>query len=207
MCRALPKQLSPFLTDRSETLSLCLHNPYNRESARERVLEAAASIAPPSPASQDHFTRQPVLPTPEPPRVQNEPPPVPGGPLLHSTSYPQGHSPAGTSAAQGNLPVHPREAKRTEQAYQAVFKALAALLPSCPIGEVPSGGGCRARAGGGVGRMHAAAMRCGAQCQWHIRALQNGIEVRTCSLEEELLVERLLLDRLLRAVGTRHGRS
>ena len=142
-------------------------------------MEAAPTTAPSYPASQDHPTRRVSLSTPQSLRVQNDPPPPP--PVdLHSrpVTYPRGCLPASTAASTGDLPVHPRQA---EKAYKAVFQALIALLPSCPAGEVLSGGGCRAGAGSGIGKMQAAALRCGVQCQGHIRALQNGIQVRAVS--------------------------
>lgn len=111
---------------------------------------------------------------PIPAGLHNEPPQVRPGQHLGSQSPPE----------RVGLPAHPRQVLRAAEAYQAVFAALSRLLP------LQSGGG-RSVGGGGVGgrtdlmgeigRMQAAAVRCGEQCQGYIRALQKGIEVRSLS--------------------------
>jgi len=92
-----------------------------------------------------------------------EPPPVADGQSWSPQPLPQ----------RGELPIHPRQVSRAEEANQAIFEALARLLP------LQSGVGGGARTGGEIGRMQAAAVRCGQQCQGYIRALQRGVEVRS----------------------------
>lgn len=129
-------------------LPTVLSNTFRRESARERVLEVDTPSPPRHHASQDHLPRPPSM-------------TMPGDQCLSLQSLPH----------RGYLPVHPRQVSRATEAYQAVFEALAMLLP------LRSGGDGGAGARGGIGRMQAAAVRCGQQCQGYIRALQQGIEV------------------------------
>lgn len=125
-----------------------LSKQFQRESARERGLEADTRSALPPHPPQDHRPRPPSMLIPAGQRLSPQPTPH-----------------------RGDLPVHPRQVSRAMEACQAVFKALARLLP------LRSGGGGRLGAGGNIGRMQAAAVRCGQKCQGYIRALQRGIEV------------------------------
>ena len=97
--------------------------------------------------------------------------------------------------AAGGLPVHPRQHARTGSAHRAVFEALARLLPVLlppPTEEEQEqaekeekargdAGGKLEAAERGAGRMEAAALRCGRQCQGYMRSLQQGIQVRASS--------------------------
>lgn len=84
---------------------------------------------------------------------------------------------------EGNVfPIHPRQATRTGNGFQAVFEALMRLLPpASELGRAGAGGGGvdggSATNGAAVGVMQRAALRCGDQCRRYIRALQRGIEV------------------------------
>ncbi|CAN0135927.1 unnamed protein product, partial [Ectocarpus fasciculatus] len=160
---------------RAELLRRILHAM--RESVREQALQADASRAPPSPVPAEHPLRSPSLPDSQQLR-QDEPSPTdqPGVSPLPTPGQLSTNAP---DARRELLPVHPRQTARTANAYQAVIQALTGLLPTTTSSDVEE-----ERGRGGAGNMHAAAVRCGIQCQGYIRALQRGIQVRACSPQE-----------------------
>lgn len=170
------------LMETNRPLSLFLLLQHDRESRRERVLEADTSTAPPGSASQGCLPRLPSLRTSQQLPIRNEPPPVPAGPRLKSPPSPRDDS-ADTAATASDLLIHPRQAARAGSAFRAVFEAMTRLLPPFANGkaqsESPCDGGAGARSR--VETMQMAAIRCGVQCQGCIRALLEGIQVQTPS--------------------------